>query len=76
MEDWRVGRGVKGDCLLAPEPIQDAALRKIFHPSFIVSRLLRPMLRRQEAALQFWQVERIGDANAMYFAVVIGDAKF
>ena len=76
MEDWCVGRGVKGDCLLASEPpVQDAAMRKVSHPRFIISRLLRPMLRRQEATLQFRQIERIGDANAMYSAVVVGDVE-
>ncbi len=75
MEDWRVGQGVKRDCLLASKPMQDAAMRKISHPCFIVSRLLRPMLRRQEATLQFRQVETIGDANAMHSAIVIGDAE-
>ena len=71
MEDWCVGRGVKGACLLASEPMQDAAMRKISHPCFIVSRFLRPMLQRQEATLQVRQVEIIGDANAIYFAAVI-----
>ncbi len=75
MEDWRVGRGVKRDCLLASKPMQDAAMRKISHPCFIVSRLLCPMLRQQEATLQFRQVETIGDANAMHSAVVIRDAE-
>ena len=76
MEYWCVGRGVKGDCLLATMPMQDAAMRKISHPSFIVSHLLRPMLRRQQATMQFRQVERIGDANVMDSAIVIGDAEF
>ena len=66
---------MKGDCLLASEPMQDAAMRKVSHPCFIVSRLLRPMLRRQEATLQFRQIERIGDVNAMYPAVIVGDVE-
>ncbi len=69
MEDWCVGQGVKGDCLLASEPMQDAAMRKFSHPCCIVSHLLHPMLRRQEATLQVRQVERIGDANVMYSAM-------
>ncbi len=75
MEDWCVGRGVKRDCLLVSKPMQDAAMRKTSHPCFIVSHLLRPMLRQQEATLQFRQVETIGDANAMHSAIVIGDAE-
>jgi len=75
VEDWCVGRGVKGACLLASEPMQDAAMRKISHPCFIVSRFLCPMLQRQEATLQVRQVERIGDANAMYSAIVVGDVE-
>ncbi len=66
---------MKGDCLLASEPVQDAAMHKVSHPCFIVSRLLRPMLWQQEATLRFRQVERIGDANAMYSAVVVRDVK-
>ncbi len=75
MEDWCVGRCMKGDCLFAITPMQDAAVRKISHPSFIVSRLLRPMLWRQQTTMQFRQVERIGDANVMYSAAIIGDAE-
>ena len=75
MEDWCVGRGVKGDCLLASKPVQDAAMCKVSHPHFIISRLLCQMLQRQEATLQFRQIERIGDANAMYSAVVVGDVE-
>jgi len=33
------------------------------------------MLWRQEATLQLRQVERIGDANAMYSAIVVGDVE-
>jgi hypothetical protein len=50
-------------------------MRKVSHPSFIVSRLLRPMLWRQQTTMQFRQVERIGDANVMYSAIIIGDAE-
>ncbi len=75
MEDWCVGRCMKRDCLLATTPMQDAAMRKISHPIFIVSRLLRPKLWRQQTTMQFRQVERIGDANVMYSAVVIGNAE-
>ena len=66
---------MKGDCLLASKPVQDAAMRKASHPRFIISRLLRPMLRQQEAFLQFRQIERIRDANVMYSAVVIEDVE-
>jgi hypothetical protein len=67
---------MKGDCLLATTPMQDAAMHNISHPSFIVSRLLRPLLWRQQATMQFRKVERIGDANVMYSAIVIGNAEF
>jgi len=50
-------------------------MRKISHPCFIVTRLLRPMLWQQQTTMQFRQVERIGDANVMYSAIIIGDAE-
>ena len=44
-----------------------------FHPGLLVSRLLRPMLGRQEAPPHIRYVEAVFDANCVLFAFIVLD---
>ena len=59
----------------ALSPVQDAAVGKVSHPCLIVSRLLRPMLGRQEALLQLRYVEGVGDAYHVLLSIVVSNGE-
>ena len=63
-----------GNCFLASFPIENAIIRPLpfqFHPGVLVSRLLRPMLGRQEAPPHVRYVEAVFDAYSVLYAFIV-----